>query len=204
MELKELLARFNEGGVFGESFDDVMEMRKFIMQNRKWLHELNHEWHEGNEAMKLFEKITGKPAGKGSVVIPPFHTDFGWNITLGDYVFINSGCKMQDQGGIVIGDGTQLGHNVVLATVNHDVDPDKRRLMHLGSIHIGKNVWIGSGSVITGGVTIGDNAIIAAGAVVTKDVPPDVLAGGVPARVIKKLEYSKDYLEKIKQNEKGE
>ena len=196
MELKELIARFDEGGVFGESFDDVMEMRKFIIKNRKWLHELNHEWHEGNETAELFSKITGKPVGKGFVVIPPFHCDFGWNITVGDFVFINAGCKFQDQGGIVIGDETQLGHNVCLVTVNHDIDPDKRRLMHLGSIHIGKNVWIGAGSIITGGVTIGDNAIIAAGAVVTKDVPADVLAGGVPAKVIKKLEYSDEYLSK--------
>lgn len=196
MELKELLERFASGEVFGENFDDVMEMRKFIEKNRKWIFEYNHEQHDGREMAELFSKITGKPIGKRSVVIPPFFADFGWNITIGNNVFINAGCKMQDQGGIVIEDGTQLGHNVTLVTVNHDVDPDKRRLMHLGSIHIGKNVWIGAGSIITGGVTIGDNAIIAAGAVVTKDVPSDVLAGGVPARVIKKLEYSKEYLEK--------
>ena len=80
-----------------------------------------------------------------------------------------------------------LGHNVVLATLDHDIDPEKRHMLHSAPIRIGKRVWIGSNAVITKGVTIGDNSVIAAGAVVTKDIPANVVAGGVPAKVIKEI-----------------
>ncbi len=97
------------------------------------------------------------------------------------------GCKFQDQGGITIDDGALIGHNVVLATLNHDPNPAARRDMHPRPIHIGKNVWIGAGAVILPGVTVGDNAIVAAGAVVSRDVEPGTVVAGVPARKIKNI-----------------
>jgi acetyltransferase-like isoleucine patch superfamily enzyme len=109
---------------------------------------------------------------------------------VGKNVFLNSGCRFQDQGGITIGDGTLIGHNAVLATLNHDVNPKKRSTLHPAPIVIGKNVWIGSNVTVVPGVTIGDGAIIAAGAVVTKDVSENTIVGGVPARFIKKIEVS--------------
>ena len=105
-------------------------------------------------------------------------------------VFINMGCKFQDQGGITIDEGALIGHNVVLATINHDLDPAKRQSMSYAPIHIGKNVWIGANATVLAGVTIGDGAVVAAGAVVTKDVAPNTVVGGVPARVIKVIETS--------------
>ena len=78
-------------------------------------------------------------------------------------------------------------HNVVLATINHDLDPAKRQSMSYAPIHIGKNVWIGANATVLAGVTIGDGAVVAAGAVVTKDVEPNTIVGGVPAKVIKKI-----------------
>ena len=107
--------------------------------------------------------------------------------TIGKDVFINAGCKFQDQGGIVIGDGALIGHGVVLATLDHDLDPAKRQQLHPGKIVIGKGVWIGANATVTRGVTIGDHAVIAAGAVVNKDVPAGMIAGGVPARIIKPI-----------------
>ena len=101
-------------------------------------------------------------------------------------MFINIGCKFQDQGGITIGDETLIGHNVVLATLNHDFNPAKRSDIIPKPIHIGKQVWIGSNATILPGVTIGDGAIVAAGAVVAKDVPPNTVVGGVPAKIIKR------------------
>ena len=86
-----------------------------------------------------------------------------------------------------MGDGALIGHNVVLATLNHDEDPDRRATMHPAPIIIGKNVWIGANATVVPGVTIGDGAIVAAGAVVTKDVAANVIVGGVPARVIRVL-----------------
>jgi len=83
--------------------------------------------------------------------------------------------------------GALIGHNVVLATLNHDQNPAKRGTLHPAPITIGKNVWIGSNAVILAGVTVGDGAIIAAGAVVTKNVPPNTVVGGVPAKIIKTI-----------------
>ena len=146
------------------------------------------KYHEPEELYELFEKLTGKPVGEHFGLFPPFYTDFGKNITIGKNVFINAGCKFQDQGGIVIGDGALIGHGVVLATLNHDLDPAKRQQLHPGKIVIGKGVWIGANATVTAGVTIGDNAVVAAGAVVTKDVPADTIVGGVPARILKRID----------------
>lgn len=148
---------------------------------------INTGYHSPEEIRQLFEKLTGKPIGENFMIFPPFFTDCGKNLTIGNNVFFNSGCKMQDQGGITIGDGTLIGHNVVLATLNHDIDPTKRANMHPSPIHIGKNVWIGSNATVLAGVTIGDGAVIAAGAVVTKDVAPYTVVGGVPAKIIKQI-----------------
>ena len=106
---------------------------------------------------------------------------------MGKNVFINSGCRFQDQGGITIGDGALIGHNAVLATLNHDFSPERRTSMHPAPVVIGKNVWLGASVTVVPGVTIGDNAVIAAGAVVTKDVPAGTIAAGVPAKVLREL-----------------
>ena len=147
--------------------------------------ELNFQYHEPEEVTRLFSELTGKPVGEGFCLFPPFYTDYGQNITIGKNVFLNTSCHFQDQGGITIGDGALIGHNVVLATLNHNEDLERRNETIPAPIVIGKNVWIGANATITPGVTIGDGAIIAAGAVVTKDVPSMTVAGGVPARIIR-------------------
>ena len=147
--------------------------------------ELDFQYHEPEEVTRLFSELTGKPIGEGFCLFPPFYTDYGQNITIGKNVFLNTSCHFQDQGGITIGDGALIGHNVVLATLNHNEDLERRNETIPAPIVIGKNVWIGANATITPGVTIGDGAIIAAGAVVTKDVPSMTVAGGVPARIIR-------------------
>jgi acetyltransferase-like isoleucine patch superfamily enzyme len=132
-------------------------------------------------------RIIGKKVDKSVTIFTPFHTDFGMNITLGENVFINADCCFQDQGGITIGDGTLIGHQVVIATINHDPDPAKRGDMVLEPVVIGKNVWIGAHATILPGVTIGDGAIVAAGAVVNRDVAERTMVGGVPAKFIKNV-----------------
>lgn len=148
---------------------------------------INSSYHTPEEVRRLFSELIGKPVDEGFRLFPPFYTDFGKNITVGERVFINSGCCFQDQGGIEIGNDCLIGHQVVFATLNHDQDPEKRGNMFPAPIKLGQKVWIGSHATILAGVTIGDNSIIAAGAVVTKDVPPDTVAGGVPARILKHL-----------------
>lgn len=110
------------------------------------------------------------------------------NISVGKNVFINSCCCFQDQGGIYIGDGALIGHNVILATLNHDLNPNKRDILHTNSIEIGKNVWIGSRATILSGVKINDGAVVADGSIVNEDVPSNSVVAGVPARVIKYID----------------
>ncbi len=143
------------------------------------------------EIRALFARITGKPVGRTFSLFPPFYTDFGKNITVEDGVFINSGCHFQDQGGIVIGAGSLIGHNVVLATLNHAMDPEHRGDMEPAPIRIGQKVWIGANATVCPGVTIGNGAVVAAGAVVTKDVPECAVVGGVPAKLIRYAVWEK-------------
>ena len=163
--------------------------------------QINAGNHTPEENRQLFEKLIGKPVGENFAFFPPFFTDCGKNLTIGNRVFFNSGCNLQDQGGITIEDGVLLGHNVVLATLNHDINPSKRANMHPRPIHIGKNVWIGSNATVLAGVTIGEGAIVAAGAVVTKDVAPYTVVGGVPAKIIKKIQIDNQENENNENNE---
>lgn len=150
--------------------------------------EMNSHYHKPEEIRDLMSKITGQKVPDSLRVFPPFYTDFGKNTTFEENVFLNSGCHFQDQGGIHIGQGSLIGHNVVLATVHHALEPSQDRKNSYDSIVIGKHVWIGSNATILPGVTIGDWAVVAAGAVVTKDVPAYTVVGGVPAKVLKKVD----------------
>ena len=147
--------------------------------------ELNTKYHTPEELREIMGRLIGKQVDRSFRMFPPFYTDFGKNITIGKDVFINSGCHFQDQGGIEIGNGALIGHNVVLATINHDLNPKENRKNHYAPIKIGAHVWIGSNATILPGVTIGDWAVVAAGAVVTQDVPTMTVVGGVPAKVLK-------------------
>ena len=187
MDLKELLEHFKNGDTLGEDPAVIELMRYYCREAQKITMEINTKYHEPEELAELFSQLIGKPVGEMFGLFPPFYTDFGKNITVGSNVFINADCKFQDQGGITIDDGALIGHGVVLATLNHDMDPEKRQQLHPAPIHIGKRVWIGANATVIAGVTIGDNSVVAAGAVVTKDVPPNVVVGGVPARIIKEI-----------------
>lgn len=161
------------------------QMGRLAQEAMKVTARLNQGYHEPEEIRELMAELTGHEIDDTFRMFPPFYTDCGKNIHIGKDVFINSGCQFQDQGGIYIGDGALIGHSVVLATLDHDLDPAHRGDMYPKPIHIGRNVWIGAHATVTRGVSIGDGAVIAAGAVVTRDVPPDTVVGGVPARRIK-------------------
>lgn len=149
---------------------------------------LNTGYHPPEEIRALFSQLIGKPVDESFTLFPPFTTDCGKNLSLGKEVFLNAGCRFQDQGGITIGNGVLIGHNVVLSTLNHDPAPRPARL---APPQLPSSSVIGSGSAPTPrcslGVTIGDGAIVAAGAVVTKDVAPNTVVAGVPARLLRPL-----------------
>ena len=154
---------------------------------RRIMAQINNSYHTMPELRQLFSQLIGQEIDEKFGLFPPFYTDYGKNITVGKGVFINEGCCFQDQGGIEIGDNALIGQQVVIATLDHDLAPDKRANMIPAPVKIGNNVWIGAHATILAGVTIGDNAVVAAGAVVTKDVPANVVVGGVPAKIIKKI-----------------
>lgn len=187
MDLQAFLDHMNSGKTIKGGSEAHLCMCALSQEALQRTAELNGAYHTPEEVRRIFSALTGRPVDDTFTLFPPFHTDCGKNIAVGKNVFINSGCKFQDQGGIVIGDGALIGHNVVLATLNHSLAVRDRQDLIPGPIRIGKNAWIGSNVTILPGVTIGDGAVVAAGAVVTKDVPAYTVAGGVPARVLRPL-----------------
>jgi len=188
MDLQEYLDFLNTGKEI-EGGSPIHQFMQGVSQEALRLTaELNNSYHTPEEIREIFSKIIGKSVDNSFGMFPPFYTDSGKNITIGKNVFMNSGCKFQDQGGIIIDDGVLIGHNVVIATLNHNFHSDKRGNMLPAPVKIGKNVWIGANVTVVPGVCIGNGAIVAAGSVVTKDVPQNVVVAGVPAKIIKKLE----------------
>lgn len=187
MDLQAFLDHMNSGKTIKGGSEAHLCMCALSQEALQRTAELNGAYHTPQEVRRIFSALTGRPVDVTFTLFPPFHTDCGKNIAIGKNVFINSGCKFQDQGGIVIDDGALIGHNVVLATLNHSLAVRDRQDLIPGPIRIGKNAWIGSNVTILPGVTVGDGAVVAAGAVVTKDVPAYTVAGGVPARVLRPL-----------------
>ena len=170
---------------------DTEEIHRFMddMSNaRRVTFHLNAAYHTPDEVRGLLSELFGYEVPQSLRVFPPLYADFGKNITVGENVFINACCHFQDHGGVTIGDGCQIGHNVVFATLNHGLAPEDRKTTYPAPIILGKNVWIGSNATILQDVSIGDNAIIGAGAVVTKNVEANTIVGGSPARFIKSIE----------------
>ena len=171
--------------------DEIHEfMHEMSEEARRVTFRLNTAYHTADEVRELLSELFGYQVPQSLRVFPPLYADFGKNISVGEGVFINACCHFQDHGGVTLGDGCQIGHNVVFATLNHELLPERRNVTHPAPIVLGKKVWVGSNATILQGVTIGDNAVVAAGAVVTKDVPANTIVGGVPARVIKRIDES--------------
>ncbi len=186
-QIEEFRARRARGLDIVPGTRDADVMHEAVQESLRIAAEMNGSYHTLDEIRVLFEKLTGREVDEAFRIFPPFTADFGKNIIVGKNVFFNSGCRLQDHGGIFIGDNVLFGHNVVLATLDHDLDPAKRDLLHCAPIRIGNDVWVGANATITKGVIIGDGAVIAAGAVVTRDVPPRTVVGGVPAKVIREI-----------------
>lgn len=190
MNNKEFLDYMNSGKEVVYCSEIHQHMTKLSREAMKITTQINSDYHEPDKLRELFSMLIGTPIDEAFNLFPPFTTDCGKNIHLGKGVFINAGCRFQDQGGISIGDHVLIGHNVVLATLNHNLAPEKRANLLPAPIKIGNGVWIGSNTTVLPGVIIGDNAVIGAGSVVTKDVPKNAVAAGNPARIIKFIDAS--------------
>jgi acetyltransferase-like isoleucine patch superfamily enzyme len=185
MELAEFLDHVNSGALIEGGSEQHRFMHDAAQDASRMTAEINSGDRTADEIRALLRLLTARPVPESVIVFPPFHTEFGKNLTLGEDVFINLGCRFQDTGGITIGDGSLIGHGTTLTTLNHSVDPDRRADMQPAPIAIGRKAWLGAAVTVVPGVTIGDGAIVAAGAVVTRDVPANAIVAGVPARFLR-------------------
>jgi acetyltransferase-like isoleucine patch superfamily enzyme len=145
-------------------------------------------FNDADEVRALFGELIGQKVDDSFLLIPPFYSACGVDIRVGRNVFVNQNCTFYDLGGLDIADDVMIGPNVSLITTGHPVEPSQRHASVIAKpIVIERNVWIAAGATIIGGVTVGENSVVAAGSVVTRDVPPNTLVGGNPARVIRSI-----------------
>ncbi len=151
------------------------------------INSLNEDQKEKRD--ELLYELMGS-AGKNLWIEPPFYCDYGYNIQLGDNVFLNYNCCILDVSIVKIGDNVMFAPGVQVLTATHPIEAKARNSGEefAKPITIGNEVWIGGNAIICPGVTIGDRAVIGAGAVVTRDIPSDVFAAGNPARALKEIE----------------
>ena len=160
------------------------ELQAEQIANKHWMYRYNHSPELLNEQRYALLVEHFAKVGAGAVIRPPFHCDYGYNIALGDGVFMNFNCVILDVVEVSIGDRTQIGPAVQIYAADHPRDAETRRegLEFGRPVRIGKDVWIGGGAIILPGITIGDGAIVGAGSVVTRDVGAGVTVAGNPAR----------------------
>lgn len=187
MTTTEFIRIMNSGEIIPGGSPIHAKMHELSQEAIRITMEINNSYHSHSEIVALMSDLTGTKIDDSFGLFPPFYTDCGKNLIIGKRVFINAGCKFQDQGGITIGDDVLVGHNCVIATLNHSMNPDRRADMIPAPVKIGDKVWIGANVTILQGVTIGEGAVIAAGAVVNKDVPPRTVVGGIPAKILKTI-----------------
>ncbi|MFP3118891.1 DapH/DapD/GlmU-related protein [Streptomyces sp. Iso 434] len=137
----------------------------------------------------LLTEILGRPLPATATVYPPFYTDYGLRIDVGEHVFVNQGCTFFDQGGIRLGDGVLIGPRTSLISSDHPLPASERpEYITRAPVTVEAGAWLGAAVTVLPGVTIGRGAVVGAGAVVTKDVPPQTLVTGQAASVRKRWE----------------
>ena len=162
------------------------ELQADAVANKAWLARYNAVLDRPVGERLVLMKMHFGQVGKDAVIRPPFFCDYGYNIRLGDGVFLNFNCVILDVVEVSIGDRTQIGPATQIYAADHPRDAQTRRdgLEFGRPVRIGSDVWIGGGAIIVPGVTIGDGAVIGAGSVVTRDVAAGQTVAGNPARRI--------------------
>ena len=156
------------------------------LRDAKLVFNINHTMPYTEEYDRLVQQLFDGKIGEGSRVMPPLNLVCASEVTIGRNVMIMGGCLMMSRGGITIDDDVMIAANVQLISNNHDLYD--RQLLICKPVHICRNVWIGAGATILPGVTVGENAVVAAGAIVTKNVEPNTIVGGNPAKLIKHID----------------
>ena len=186
MENRELYERMLSGTMYNDLSTELVQRREQVVF---LTNDYNSTYGKPKEVREALLRNLLKGIGENVHFEPNFRCEFGFNITIGNNFFANFDCIMLDGNLITIGDNVLLGPRVGLYTANHALDARERIMggCYAHPIVIEDNVWIGAGVHIMGGVTIGRNSVIGAGSVVTKDVPENVIAAGVPCKVIREI-----------------
>lgn len=186
MNLNKQMQRVLSGAMYNDLTPELNKAR----QDAVFLtNEYNASYGRPQAEREAILKRLFKSIGEQVHFEPNLRCEFGSNISIGNYFFANFDCILLDCGGIEIGDHVLFGPRVGIYTANHAADAYER--IHGGCyakpVKIGSNVWVGAGVHINQGVTIGENSIIGSGSVVTKDIPANVIAAGVPCRVLRSI-----------------
>ncbi len=186
MNLEEQRALILSGKMYNDLTKELVEARE---QTVFLTNEYNASFGKPSAEREAILKRLLKSIGNEVFFEPTFRCEFGFHITIGNHFYANFDCVMLDGGGIEIGDNVLFGPRVGIYTSNHAADAWERAngACYARPVKIGNNVWIGAGVHINQGVTIGDNTIIGSGSVVTKDIPANVVAAGVPCKVIREI-----------------
>ena len=176
-------------GSYNPLFDAVIEKAKALCFEYNQLSP-----NEKDAQRVILNKLLGK-MGKEVIVTPPFWCDYGYNISVGDYFYSNHNLIITDGAKVTFGDHVFIAPNCCFTTAEHALDTEMRKAgMEVAKpITVGSNVWIGAGSTILAGVTIGDNSVIGAGSVVKKSIPENVVAVGVPCKVLRPITEADKY-----------
>ena len=164
---------------------DFQSTARELMRCRKLCYKINRTEPMTDEFNTLILELFEGRVESTSAFMPPLQIDMADNVHIGKNVFINNDFICMARGGIIIEDNVMIAPRVMVLTANHDLY--NHNVLKCSPVRICKNAWIGASAIILAGVTIGENAIVAAGAVVTKDVAPNTVVGGNPAKVIKEL-----------------
>lgn len=183
---KDIFARLRNGETIMPDDPEIYQLLEASYEVKKQLIQLNTST-EPNEILKILSEIVGEKL-ENVAVFTPIYINYGKHLNIGKNVFINFDCTFLTLGGITIEDEVLIGPKVGLITENHPLESQQRKGLIGKSILIKRNAWIGASATILPGVTIGENAVVAAGAVVSKDVPDNVVVGGIPAKIIKTIE----------------
>ena len=182
----DLLERMESGKLF---YAGDPELSRAKLRCKELLYDFNHARpSQAGEMLALLGQLLGA-VGEGCWIEPPLYVNWGRRITLGDHVYANTGLTVIDDTFVTIGSHVMLGPRVTISAASHPVDPELRRQAYQYDlpVTIEENVWVGAGATILPGVTIGKNSVIGAGSVVDRDIPPDVVAAGVPCRVLREI-----------------
>ncbi|WP_170924863.1 sugar O-acetyltransferase [Candidatus Enterococcus clewellii] len=186
MNLEEQRQFILSGQMYNDLTKELVEAREkaVFLTN-----EYNVSFGKSSEEREALLKRLLKSIGTAVHFEPTFRCEFGYNISIGKNFYANFDCVMLDGGSIEIGDNVLFGPRVGIYTSNHAVDAWERTngACYADAVRIGDNVWLGAGVQVNPGVTIGDNTIIGSGSVITKDIPANVIAAGVPCKVIREI-----------------